>query len=109
MRTRALERPDAPLARAPFSTRTAFTPREARAQVMLAPFTPPPTTTTSAVWVIGFSLVSPSVIPALASSLRQHLGSNCALSPSGGEGSKTSAGALRAVDRRRLAVRPRGN
>src|SRR3990167_7265356 len=50
MRTSALERPEAPLARAPCSSSTTrVTPREASAQAMLIPLTPPPTTTTSAV------------------------------------------------------------
>src|SRR5215471_6200930 len=49
MRTSALERPDAPLATAPFSTSTTFTPLSASAYAMLVPLTPPPMTTTSAV------------------------------------------------------------
>src|SRR5262245_44051953 len=49
MRTSALERPDAPLATAPFSTSTTFTPFSASAYAMLVPLTPPPMTTTSAV------------------------------------------------------------
>src|SRR5687767_14966636 len=49
---RALERPEAPLARAPFSRSvTRFTPAEASANAMLVPMTPPPMTTTSAVSV----------------------------------------------------------
>src|SRR5262245_17736038 len=49
MRTSALERPDAPLATAPFSTSTTFSPFSASAHAMLVPLTPPPITTTSAV------------------------------------------------------------
>src|SRR4030095_9864508 len=49
MRTSALERPDAPLATAPFSTSTILTPFSASAYAMLVPLTPPPITTTSAV------------------------------------------------------------
>src|ERR1700687_3020379 len=53
MRTSALERPEAPLASAPFSTSTTRTPRPASACAMLTPLTPPPITTTSAVCVMG--------------------------------------------------------
>src|SRR5204863_4401022 len=50
MRMSALERPEAPLARAPFSSSvTRATPAETSANAMLVPMTPPPTTTTSAV------------------------------------------------------------
>ena len=50
MRMSALERPEAPLASAPFSSSvTRLTPAEASAKAMLVPMTPPPTTTTSAV------------------------------------------------------------
>src|SRR2546425_945709 len=50
MRMSALERPEAPLASAPFSSSvTRWTPAEASAKAMLVPMTPPPTTTTSAV------------------------------------------------------------
>src|SRR6185503_1205699 len=50
MRTSALERPDAPLASAPCSqSTTRVPPRAASAQAMLAPLTPPPMMTTSAV------------------------------------------------------------
>src|SRR4029434_2902381 len=53
MRTSALERPEAPRASAAFSQSTPRgTPRAASAYAMLTPFTPPPTTTTSAVSVI---------------------------------------------------------
>src|SRR5438093_7093710 len=52
MRTNALERPEAPLATAPFSHRTTRTPRDASAYAMLVPLTPPPTTTTSAVSIM---------------------------------------------------------
>jgi hypothetical protein len=50
MRISALERPDAPLASAFFSSSTTrLTPAEASASAMLVPITPPPITTTSAV------------------------------------------------------------
>src|SRR6185295_7252737 len=53
MRTSALERPDAPLASAPCSqSTTRVPPRAASAQAMLAPLTPPPMMTTSAVSVM---------------------------------------------------------
>src|SRR5262245_21445986 len=52
MRTSALDRPDAPLATAPFSTSTPRAPLAARACAMLAPLTPPPTPTPSAVRTI---------------------------------------------------------
>src|SRR4051812_27151879 len=49
----ALERPDAPLARAFFSRRmTRLTPASVSANAMLVPITPPPITTTSAVSVM---------------------------------------------------------
>src|SRR5262245_52600078 len=54
MRTSALEKPEAPLATAAFShSTTRGTPRAASAYAMLTPLTPPPTTTTSAVSVMG--------------------------------------------------------
>src|SRR5688572_4814476 len=60
MRTSALDRPDAPLASAPFSTSVTRVPRAASAYAMLIPFTPPPITTTSEVAAI--------VIPPVCSS-----------------------------------------
>src|SRR5262249_9996029 len=53
MRTSALERPEAPLASAPCSSKvTRFTPDDASANAIYVPITPPPTTTTSAVSTI---------------------------------------------------------
>src|SRR6266545_6579177 len=58
MRTSALDRPDAPLASAPFSQSvTRRTPRAASAYAVLMPLTPPPITTTSAVSAIGARLL----------------------------------------------------
>src|SRR3990170_1693750 len=72
MRTSALERPEAPLARAPCSSSTTrFTPREASAQAMLIPLTPPPTTTTSAVSAMALSFRRPRA--AALSAARLHV------------------------------------
>src|SRR5262249_16931111 len=68
MRTSALERPEAPLARAACSQRTTLpTPRAASAWAMLTPLTPPPTTTTSAVSVTRRSSAASAPRPGGAS------------------------------------------